>query len=511
MLSSRTKLWSTAGLVFIGIVIGVLLTSNLNWAPEGLASRDVKPVVLGAVGEPSETLLQLQETTTSFAAVSKEILPTVVSISTSRIVNRSSQSDNYFGPLLRDWFGQEWPFQMPEQQRLQGLGSGVIVSSDGYILTNNHVIQNADDIKVILYDNRSFEAELVGADPLTEIAVIKIEGKDLPVARLGDSDALQIGDWVLAVGNPFELSSTVTAGIVSALGRDINIIQEEGASSSGSYAIENFIQTDAVINPGNSGGALVNLRAEVIGINTAIQTTTGYYQGYGFAVPINLARKIMNDLVNQGYVTRAYLGILMKAVTEEIAERYGLDRPRGVLIDQVMDDSPAKKAGLKPSDIFLKLDGQEVNQGNEIQNAIALKNPGDVVTITVLREGEEKQIRATLGERDTGREVVSDQRDSDETLPQLGLEVQNLTNDIRSRVEEYRNSEGVIVTRVQTYSSAYDAGIRVNDLIVKIEDWEIQSVSDFQSVLRRFDKGKVVIFYIKRGDVDFHAFVRIPE
>ncbi|MBN2031152.1 Do family serine endopeptidase [bacterium] len=511
MLSSKTKLWSTAGLVFIGIVIGVLLTSNLNWAPEGLASRDVKPVVLGAVGEPSEALLQLQETTPSFAAVSKEILPTVVSISTSRMINRSQQSDNYFDPLLRDWFGQEWPFQIPDQQELRGLGSGVIVSSDGYILTNNHVIQNADDIKVTLYDNRSFEAELVGTDPLTEIAVIKIDGDNLPVARLGDSDVLEIGDWVLAVGNPFELSSTVTAGIISAKGRSIGIIEDTESGSSGSYAIENFIQTDAVINPGNSGGALVNLKAEVIGINTAIQTTTGYYQGYGFAVPINLAKKIMNDLVNQGYVTRAYLGIGMQPVTEEVAERFGLDRPKGVRIEQVMEDSPAEKAGLKPLDIFLKLDGQEVNQSNEIQNAIALKNPGDVITITVWRNGEEKQIRATLGERDTGRETVSDQRGSDETLPQLGLEVQNLTNDIRSRIDEYRNSEGVIVTLVQTYSNAYDAGIQVNDLIVKIEDWEIQSVSDFQSALRQFEKGRVVIFYMKRGDVDLHAFVRIPE
>ncbi len=511
MLSSKTKLWSTAGLIFIGIVIGVVLTSNLNWSPEGLASRDVKPVVLGAIGEPSEALLNLQETTPSFAAVSKEILPTVVSISTSRIVNRSSQSDDYFGPLLRDWFGQEWPFQVPDQQELRGLGSGVIVSSDGYILTNNHVIQNADDITVTLHDNRSFEAELVGTDPLTEVAVVKIDGDDLPVARLGDSDALEIGDWVLAVGNPFELTSTVTAGIVSAKSRRIDIIQDEESGDLGSYAIENFIQTDAVINPGNSGGALVNLGGEVIGINTAIQTTTGYYQGYGFAVPINLARKIMNDLVNQGYVTRAYLGIGMKPVTEEIAEYHNLDRPKGVLIDQVMDDSPAEKAGLKPLDIFLKLDGQEVNQSNEIQNAIALMNPGDVVTITVWRDGEEKQIRATLGERDTGREAVSDQRDSDETFPQLGLEVQNLTNDIRSRIEEYRNSEGVIVTNVQMYSNAYDAGIRVNDLIVKIEDWDIESISDFQSTIRRFEKGQVVIFYIERGSVDFHAFVRIPE
>lgn len=506
MWSSKTKLWSAASLIFIGIIVGVVFTSNFNWSPEGLASRNVKPVVLGAQGEPYEPAQQLQGTVPSFAGVSKEILPTIVSISTSRMVSRSNQTDDFFGPLLRDWFGRELPQEVPEQ----GLGSGVIVSDDGYILTNNHVIQDADDIKVTLYDNRSFEAKLVGTDPLTEIAVIKIDGENLPVARLGDSDALQIGDWVLAVGNPLALSSTVTAGIVSAKGRSFGIIGDTESESGGSYAIENFIQTDAVINPGNSGGALVNLRAEVIGINTLIVTTTGYYQGYGFAIPINLARKIMNDLVNQGYVTRAYLGIGMKPVTEEVAERFGLDRPKGVRIEQVMDDSPAEKAGLKPLDIFLKLDGQEVNQSNEIQNAIALKNPGDVVTITVWRDGKEKEIRVTLGERDTGKEEVIARRDGNETFAHLGIEVQNLTKEIRSAIDEYRDSEGVIVTDVELYSVAYDAGIQVNDLIVKIEDWKIESVSDFQSAIGKFDKNKVVIFYLKRGDVDFHAFVRMP-
>ncbi|MCJ7812658.1 Do family serine endopeptidase [bacterium] len=510
MWSSKTKLWSTAGLIFIGIIVGVIFTSNFNWSPEGLAFRDVKPVVLGAVGEPSEALLQLQDTAPSFAAVSKEIIPTVVSISTSRIVNSSPQTDNYFGPLLRDWFGREFPLQEPEQQRLQGLGSGVIVSSDGYILTNNHVIENADDIKVTLYDNRSFTAELVGTDPLTEIAVIKIDGENLPVALLGNSDALEIGDWVLAVGNPFELSSTVTAGIVSAKGRRLDIIEDTESEGSG-YAIENFIQTDAVINPGNSGGALVNLRGEVIGINTAIQTTTGYYQGYGFAVPINLAKKIMTDLVNQGYVTRAYLGIGMQPVTEVIAERYNLDRPKGVLIDSIIKDSPAEKAGLKELDIFLKLDGREVNQSNEIQNAIALKNPGDTVTITVWRDGKEKQVEVKLGGRDTGKEVAVAPKNTDETLPKLGLEVQNLTNQIRSQISEYKNSEGVIVTNVEPYSTASDAGIVIDDLITKIEDQPIQSVSDFEKAIRGFEKGDVVIFYIQRGNANSHAFVKIPE
>ena len=503
-------MWSTAGFVFIGVVVGIIFASNFHWTPRGFASRNEDPVVIGSQEAPSEAVLRLQDTGKAFTAVSKEVLPTVVSIATSKIIKRSTRDDDFWGPILRDFFGREFRFREPETQRLQGLGSGVIVSKEGYILTNNHVIENADDIHVTLYDNRTFAAKLVGTDPLTEVAVIKIEGEGLPVARLGDSDKLEVGEWVLAVGNPLYLYSTVTAGIVSAKGRAIGIIRDEDADETGgSYAIENFIQTDAAINPGNSGGALVNLKAEVIGINTAIATNTRYYMGYGFTIPINLASKIMSDLIEKGYVTRAWLGISMQRVNEAMAERFGLDRPKGVLIGQVSNNSPAQKAGLKPLDILLKVDGKQMNQSNEVQNAIALKNPGDVVTLTILREGKEKEIRVKLGQRDTGKETAK--REDEDDIPGLGLEVQNLTDEIRSRLDYYEDDEGVIVVGVERYSIADDVGINREDLITQIEDYPISSVSDYRRALRKFEKGKVVIFYLKRQNSEFHAFIKLPD
>ena len=508
MWSSKTKRWSAAGFVFIGIVVGIIFASNFNWTTRGFASRSTKPVILGSQESPSEEVLRLQDTGKAFTVVAKEVLPTVVSISTSKIIKRSPEEDQFFAPLFRDFFGKEFRLPQPQTERLQALGSGVIVSKDGYILTNNHVIKDADDIKVTLYDKRTFEAKLVGTDPLTEVAVIKIKGENLPVARLGNSDELEVGEWVLAIGNPLGFSSTVTAGIVSAKGRSLGIIRDSNSDKNkGSYAIENFIQTDAAINPGNSGGALVNLKAEVIGINTAIATNTGYYEGYGFAIPINLAKKIMNDLIQRGYVVRAWLGIGMLPVDEKIAERFKLDKPRGVLIDQVMDGSPAEKAGLKPLDIILKIDGKEVNQSNEVQSAVILKNPGDMITLTILRNGVEKEIRVKLGQR---KEEKSS-KGGHGTISKLGLTVQNLTDEIRSRLNAYENDKGVIVTEVKPYSAAADAGIHKYDLITKIESYPIRSVSDYRKVLRKFKGGEVVIFYLKRQDIVVHAFVKLPK
>ena len=509
MSATRTKWFSISGLILIGIVIGVIFASNMQWTSVSHAERQSTKLELGNQDAPSPEVLQLQNTSKAFTAVSKEILPTVVSISTSKVIKRSA--NDQLAPFFEDFFGREFRSQ-PQEQHLEGLGSGVIVSKDGYILTNHHVIENADDIKVTLYDNRHFEAKLVGTDPLTEVAVIKIEGDDLPLARLGNSDKLEIGEWVLAVGNPLNLTSTVTAGIVSAKGRAIGIIQdEEGAQSGGSYAIENFIQTDAAINPGNSGGALVNLRSEVIGINTAIATRTGGYQGYGFAIPINLARKIMTDLIEQGYVTRAWLGIGMRDVDEAVAKRFNMDKPRGVRIDNVMEDSPAEKSGLKANDIIIALDGRDVNKSNEVQNYIALKSPGDEVEATILREGKEKRLKLKLGKRDTGREeeTVSHQTDSD--LPELGLQIKELDADIRNQIEAYRDDEGVIVTDVEQYSAAFTANIRRGDLIVGIENDPIKSVTDYRNALKKYDKGQVVIFKVKRRNTEFHAFVTLPK
>ena len=504
MTGTTSKWVSIGGFIVIGVLIGLVLSSQLGWMnPVLTPSRKV--VDSKASYAPIETGFNEEATGKAFTKVSNAILPTVVSISTSKVIKRSA--DDIYPQFFRDFFGRDME---PEEQRLQGLGSGVIVSQNGYILTNHHVIKDADDITITLYDKRSFDARLVGTDPLTEIAVVKIEGDDLPAALLGNSDDLDIGEWVLAVGNPLNLTSTVTAGIVSAKSRKFNIIDDSQADrEGGSYAIENFIQTDAAINPGNSGGPLVNLRGEVMGINTAIATRSGGYQGYGFAVPINLARKVMDDLIEQGYVTRAYLGIGMYTVTEAIAQRYNLDRPTGVLIDQVMENSPAGKAGLKPLDILLKVDNQEMDAPNQVQNYIALKDPGDEVILSILRDGKPRQVKVVLGQKDMGKEEKTVQAEED--LPKLGLRVENLTNEIRSRYDEYKNEEGVVVVNVERYSAAEDARILKGDLIFKIEDEPVRSVNDYKKVLKKFDKGQVVIFYLKRQSREVHAFVTMPK
>jgi serine protease Do len=511
MWSKQRKIWSIAGFILIGILVGVLLTANFGWTPKGFAAKHGLPA-LGSQEGPSDALLQMQNTSKAFTIVSKEVLPTVVSVYTTKVIKRSKIQDN-IPPLFRDFFGRDFQFQEPNDIPLQGLGSGVIVSKDGYILTNNHVVREADEIKVKLYDKRQFEAKVVSADPLTDVAVIKIEGKDLPIARLGDSDALEIGEWVLAVGNPLELNSTVTAGIVSAKGRAIGILQdqdEERSSKKGSYAIENFIQTDAAINPGNSGGALVNLMAEVIGINTAIATQTGGYIGYGFAIPINLARRVMSDLIEKGYVTRAWLGIAMKNVDDAVAQRFSMNTPRGVYVEDVMDDSPAQKAGLKSLDIILKIDGHEMSSSNEVQNFIAMKKPGETVTLSLLRNGKPTEIAVKLGQRETGKsggKTLAEEED----IPKLGLTVQTLNEVLKAQFEEYKSDHGVVVTNVDPSSSAFNAGIRKGDLITRIEETPVQSITDYKKAVKSFDKGKVVIFRVKRGDNEFHAFVKLPK
>lgn len=514
MWTLQKKVISISGLVFLGIIVGIILTSQFDLTPKGFADGHDKNTEFKVLNVPvAKTNPQIGGTEKGFTDICKKMLPTVVSISTSKIVTRSSGGNDLWGPILRDFFGREYEFKSPEPQKQHGLGSGILISKEGYILTNHHVVQNADDIKVTLYDKRSFDAELVGTDPLTEVAVIKIDGKDFPSAQLGNSEELEIGEWVLAIGNPLTLTSTVTAGIVSAKGRDINIIRDENAEQTGgSFAIESFIQTDAAINRGNSGGALVNMKAQVIGINTAIASGTGYYAGYGFAIPINLAKKIMKDLIEKGHVVRAYVGIGMKSVNEQVASRYNLEKPVGVYIDQIMDGSPAEKSGLKELDLILKLNDKPIQEANQVQNAIALKKPGDIVTLTILRESSErnfitKEIKVKLGKKETGKEF-SENKET-EMFTNIGLEVQDLTDEIRSSLDYYRYDSGVVVTKVESGGSAEKAGIRRGSIITQIEDNKIKSIADYRKALRKYDDGSVVIFYLKYRNTKYHAFVEI--
>ncbi len=496
----KLSLLSIIGLVGIGIIIGIVFASGNEWTDESVAT-------------PQSAQVSAKDLSESFHAVSNSLLPTVVSISTTTIVEpQLSDYDQFFGPLLRDFFGRDFRMEEPQPREKRGLGSGVIIDNDGHIITNNHVIKGAQDISVTLTDKRNLDAELVGADPNTDIAVIKIDADNLPVARLGDSDNLRIGEWVLAIGNPLHLTSTVTAGIISAKGRNIGILRSRRAQEQPSYAIENFIQTDAAINPGNSGGALVDMDGKVIGINTAIASQTGAYSGYGFAVPSNLAQKVMNDLIEKGYVNRAWLGISMREVDETIARRFNMEKPRGVIIEQVMDDSPAQKAGLQPLDIILKLDDTTINRSNQLQNRIALKEPGETVELTLLRNGDTREISVRLGQREQDKSGQQTQN-AEEDIKPIGLELRNLNDRIKSRLRHnyYDDVEGIIVTRVQPMSPAANAGIQAGDLIRKVENETIDRVSDFKKRLKSHKDQDVIIFTVQRLNSSFHAFVDISQ
>jgi len=477
------------GLIAIGIVMGVVLTTSFDLDKKSVAGTQTTKVFTDAA---ELDVLDDQSVTVSsfnpnmmFVDIVKKVRPSIVSIYTAKNV-RIDQSPFFF------WFrnmprDQDHSFE----QRQDGLGSGIIISEDGYILTNNHVIEDVDELRVKLIDNREFDAKVIGRDPATEVALIKIEAKGLPVAVLGNSDEVQIGEWVMAIGSPLHLTSTVTAGIVSALSRNINIIRDGDTGG-----IENFIQTDAAINPGNSGGALLNLKGHVIGINTAIATRTNYYMGYGFAVPINIAKSVVKDLMEYGEVRRGYLGVYIEAMDPVKARGVKLDKPRGVLVINVIAKSAADKAGIKEGDVILSVNGQEVNQPNELQARVAIQNPGDKVDLEVWRYGKKMQVTATLQGRDGESSVAASKKEEKkESIRNVGLTIQNLT------AEQARNLElkaGVLVMNVDRGSVASRAGLNRGDVIFEINNNEIKSVNDFYSKIGEMNTGEVVSLKVRR-------------
>jgi serine protease Do len=352
-------------LLAIGILFGAILVSGFGLVRPGLA--DLK---LGATEPPVNLDADASSFSQSFIEVAEKVTPTIVQISVV------SERENPHS----DWFF--FPFKdLPKEQK--GSGSGIIISEDGYIVTNNHVVEKSNKVTVGLWDKRQFDAIVVGTDPLTDLAVIKIEAKNLPVAFLGDSDNLKVGQWVMAIGNPLSLTSTVTAGIVSAIGRgQLGLIRD-------SYGVENFIQTDAAINPGNSGGALVDLSGAVIGVNSAIAAGGGgTYIGYGFAIPVNLAKAVAEDLIAHGKVSRGYIGINIGEVDNAIAKSLGMDKPKGIIIQGLVEGGAASESDLRAGDVILEVDNREVNRPNQLQSYIASKTAGTVVTLKIFRDGE---------------------------------------------------------------------------------------------------------------------------
>jgi serine protease Do len=417
-----------------------------------------------------------------FAAASKKILKSVVSI----------ESDMLVGAIPDDETHKEFrDEQDPDDPQFfrKGTGSGIIISPTGYILTNYHVVENGDEFQIILYDRREYSGTYIGGDPNTDIALIKIEGKNLPTAYIGNSDNLEIGEWVMAIGNPLNFASTITAGIVSALGRGIRIINQR-------YSVENFIQTDAVINPGNSGGALTNLNGEVIGVNTAIATRNGFYQGYGFAIPINLAIKIVDDLLAYGEVRRGLLGVSIENVDSRVAKGVGLTKPKGVLVESLEPNYPAKKAGIIEGDVILSVDGEEVNSVNDLQNKIAQRNPNEIVDIKIWRNKKEFIYQIKLGMAPIDQPTQKKKRvKNTKSYKNLGLKLRNLSS---REKEEYKTENGIYVESILPGSPAREARILINEVLISINETEIKNVSEFEEILSQFDKGNVVRLKLRR-------------
>jgi serine protease Do len=501
---NKKTLFTAIGLIFIGIVIGVVALTGLQFTGIGSAQERKSASIGNATYTPTPAMTWLKSMNQAFIDVASIVKPTVVSIdvsaktSTARIPNdrfHNFEDEEKEGDLFRFFFRPPGGLnEMP----IRGSGSGVIISADGYIITNHHVVKDAAEkgtITVILEDKREYKAKFVGSDPLTDIAVIKIDAQDLPPIAFANSDSVQVGEWVLAVGNPFSLASTVTAGIVSAIGRNIGIIGD-------SYGVESFIQTDAAVNPGNSGGALVNIDGKLVGINTAIATRNGGYQGYSFAVPSNIAKAVAEDLIKYGKISRGYIGVQIKPVDATAAKALGLPKPEGAWVQQLVKGGAAEGAGIKEGDVIVSVDGRKVSAPNDLQAYIARKHAGDEVVVRVWRDGKERDIRVTLKPRTDEKQLVSNpapeaQDSAPLKLKELGLDVKDLTDSDKRR---YEVDYGVRVSDLQPFGQAATRGIMKGDVILEVNGEKVYSVSDFKSAIAKIKQGEAALFRIRRAD-----------
>lgn len=433
--------------------------------------------------------------------VVKQVMPAVVNISTTRVVlNESKSPFPFFGdPFNIQPFGEGPRGQKPKKHREGALGSGVIVSASGYIVTNNHVIANADEIKVVLSDKREFMGKVIGTDPKTDIAVIKIKGKNLPTVPWGDSDKLEVGRYVLAIGNPLGLSQTVTMGIVSAKGR----------ANVGIADYEDFIQTDAAINPGNSGGALVNTQGELIGINTAIFSRSGGNMGIGFAVPSNMARNVMRSLIKHGKVVRGWFGVSIQEVTVGIAKQFGLKKAVGALVSETIADTPAAKAGVEAGDVILEFNGNKIKDAASLRHVVAATPVGKKVRVKVVRDKKTRILYATITEQP--KQIArkdSEQNGTGKGTALAGIKVRNLTAEIAGQLGVDPNTAGVLVTNIEVGTPAEKAGLQPGDIILAMTRartrTRIRSLDDYRKLAAKMGKNDAVLLWIiRRGNRRF--------
>jgi len=500
-MSKNQKLLKYLLLVFAGIAVGALVFSNVefNLSVNGTKLSSNPNFATAKNTIENYPIQSLKGFNDAFVQIAESATPSVVTIFTEKKVSQRVMSPlDFFGRPFDDFFGHQFDdfFEKPEgghsahSEVQRGLGSGVIVTDDGYILTNNHVVDDADAVYIRTFDNRKIDAKVIGKDPKTDLAVIKVNAKGLKPIIIGDSDKLRVAEWVIAIGSPLgeNFARTVTQGIVSAKGR----------ANVGLADYEDFIQTDAAINPGNSGGALVNINGELVGINTAIASRTGGFEGIGFAVPSNMARKVLTSLITNGKVTRGYLGVSIQDIDDNLAKAMHLKVAEGVLVGTVVEGSPAGKAGVKTGDIILDFNGTKVTSSVALRNAIASNSPGVVVKFRVLRDGVIKLFSVRLEEQ-TGREVASRTEGNEKISSALGFRAEELTAESAQKFNRKPGIGKVVITAITPSSNAYLAGLRRGDVILSVNKQSVTSFAQYSALINTIKSGDLLFLLVDRG------------
>jgi len=497
MLSKKRFYVPAAFILMVGVFVGLALSSRLDLTSPLAAKNQVS-------SRSVETLSQLSEALSEVAGVAT---PSVVNISTTRLIKQSEQTpfDFFDDPFFRKFFGDQAPRQnVPKEHKEQSLGSGVIVSEDGYIVTNNHVIEKSQEIKVLLSNKRDYKAKLIGADPKTDLAVIKIEAKGLAALPWGDSNKLRVGEIVFAIGNPFGLNQTVTMGVIGAVGR----------ANVGIADYEDFIQTDAAINPGNSGGALINAKGELVGINTAIVSRTGGYQGIGFAVPSSMAKQVMESLIKYKKVVRGWLGVSIQEVTSDLAEEFGVTDLKGAIVSGVMKESPAEKAGIKQGDVILQLNGKEVEDTGHLRNMVSQTPIGSKVKVKLFRKKKEMEVEVTIAELPKKLGEAATEQDPGESQEESnalsGVTVREITPELAKRFSSKEGDAGVIVVKIDPGSKAFEAGIRPGDIVMQINQKDVATIEDYKKAVLKLKTKDRILLLIRRKGEDLFVTIR-PE
>jgi serine protease Do len=487
-INKNFRIWSSALVLAAILAGGVVVAETSHSGAKAEAPILASPVKNAAVGAPLAS---------SYSPIIKEVLPEVVNISSSRVVRHNEQEANpmFDDPFFRQFFGDKQPHsQKPQAEKEQSLGSGVIVGTNGYIITNNHVVDGATDVKVYLRDKRELTAKVIGKDPKTDIAVLKVDADHLQAIPLGDSSKVEVGDLAFAIGDPFGVGQTVTMGIVSAMGR----------ANLGIEDYEDFIQTDAAINPGNSGGALIDSKGELIGINTAILSHSGGNQGVGFAIPVNLVKQVMDQIVDHGHVVRGFLGATIQNVTPTMAKALGLESSNGVLIGDVTPEGPAAKAGLKPGDVIVKMNGEAVADSAALRLHISQTAPGTSVSLSVRRGNSTVDLNVKLGELPADHEQAKEEGSGKETL--RGMEVEALTPALRQQFHLSEDMHGVVIAQVDPNGAAANAGVREGDVVQEVNRKPVSNVGEFEQAMRGAE-GQPVVLRIVRNGSGFYAAI----